>query len=255
MTSKKSPSKAEKELNRVEDAIIASEEFQKNSMAAKLNWLRAGVLGANDGIVSTAGLVMGVAGANPSNSGAIFIAGVAGLVAGSISMAGGEYTSVSAQKDSEIAALNRERQELIDDPAKELRELIWFYEQKGLSFDTASVVAKELTDKDALRAHAEAELGIDPDQHVSPTHAALASLVAFASGSLLPLLAITSFGQDIRIYATVAAVVLSLALTGYVGAKIGGAKSLRAIIRNVSVSLLTMGITYGIGYLLGTNVA
>ena len=255
MTSKKSPSKAEKELNRVEDAIIASEEFQKNSMAAKLNWLRAGVLGANDGIVSTAGLVMGVAGANPSNSGAIFIAGVAGLVAGSISMAGGEYTSVSAQKDSEIAALNRERQELIDDPAKELRELIWFYEQKGLSFDTASVVAKELTDKDALRAHAEAELGIDPDQHVSPTHAALASLVAFASGSLLPLLAITSFGQDIRIYATVGAVVLSLALTGYVGAKIGGAKSLRAIIRNVSVSLLTMGITYGIGYLLGTNVA
>ncbi len=224
-------------------------------MAAKLNWLRAGVLGANDGIVSTAGLVMGVAGANPSNSGAIFIAGVAGLVAGSISMAGGEYTSVSAQKDSEIAALNKERQELIDDPAKELRELIWFYEQKGLSFDTASVVANELTAKDALRAHAEAELGIDSDQHVSPTHAALASLVAFASGSLLPLLAITSFGEDLRIFATVAAVVLSLALTGYVGAKIGGAKSLRAIIRNVSVSLLTMGITYAIGYLLGTNVA
>lgn len=255
MTSKKSHSKAEQELNRVEDAIIASEEFQKNSMAAKLNWLRAGVLGANDGIVSTAGLVMGVAGANPNNSGAIFIAGVAGLVAGSISMAGGEYTSVSAQRDSEIASLEKERQELIDDPAKELRELVWFYEQKGLSFDTASVVANELTAKDALRAHAEAELGIDPDQHVSPTHAALASLVAFASGSLLPLLAITSFGADLRIIATVTAVVLSLALTGYVGAKIGGAKSLRAIIRNVSVSLLTMGITYGIGYLLGTNVA
>lgn len=248
-------SKADKEQIRVEDAIIASEEFQKNSMAAKLNWLRAGVLGANDGIVSTAGLVMGVAGANPHNTGAIFIAGVAGLVAGSISMAGGEYTSVSAQKDSEIAALNKERQELIDDPAKELRELIWFYEQKGLSFETASVVATELTEKDALRAHAEAELGIDPDQHVSPTHAAVASLIAFASGSLLPLLAITSFGEDLRIYATVTAVVLSLALTGYVGAKIGGAKSLRAIIRNVTVSLLTMGITYGIGYLLGTNVA
>lgn len=240
---------------RVEDAIIASEEFQKSSMAAKLNWLRAGVLGANDGIVSTAGLVMGVAGANPNNTSAIFIAGVAGLVAGSISMAGGEYTSVSAQRDSEIAALNKERQELIDDPAKELRELIWFYEQKGLSFDTASVVANELTSKDALRAHAEAELGIDPDQHVSPTHAALASLISFAAGSLLPLLAVTSFGQDIRIYATVAAVVLSLALTGYVGAKIGGAKSLRAIIRNVTVSLLTMGITYAIGFLLGTSVA
>jgi VIT1/CCC1 family predicted Fe2+/Mn2+ transporter len=247
--------KSEIEQIRVEDAIIASEEFQKNSMAAKLNWLRAGVLGANDGIVSTAGLVMGVAGANPNNTSAIFIAGVAGLVAGSISMAGGEYTSVSAQRDSEIAALAKERQELIDDPAKELRELIWFYEQKGLSFDTASVVANELTAKDALRAHAEAELGIDPDQHVSPTHAAGASLIAFAAGSLLPLLAVTSFGQDIRIYATVIAVVLSLALTGYVGAKIGGAKSLRAIIRNVTVSLLTMGITYAIGFLLGTSVA
>lgn len=255
MTLGKKLSKAELKQIRVEDAIIASEEFQKNSMAAKLNWLRAGVLGANDGIVSTAGLVMGVAGANPSNTGAIFIAGVAGLVAGSISMAGGEYTSVSAQKDSEIAALNKERQELIDDPEKELRELIWFYEQKGMSFETAALVANELTEKDALRAHAEAELGIDPDQHVSPTQAALASLVAFASGSLLPLLAITSFSEDVRIYATVSAVVLSLAITGYVGAKIGGAKSLRAIIRNVTVSLLTMGITYAIGFLLGTNVA
>ncbi len=240
---------------RVEDAIIASEEFQKNSMSAKLNWLRAGVLGANDGIVSTAGLVMGVAGASPNNTGAIFIAGVAGLVAGSISMAGGEYTSVSAQRDSEIAMLNKERQELIDDPAKELRELIWFYEQKGLSYETAEVVANELTAKDALRAHAEAELGIDPDEHVSPTHAAVASLIAFAAGSILPLLAITSFSKDSRIWATVIAVALSLALTGYVGAKIGGAKSLRAIIRNVTVSLLTMGITYGIGFLLGTGVA
>jgi VIT1/CCC1 family predicted Fe2+/Mn2+ transporter len=255
MALKKRLNKEELEQIRVEDAIIASEEFQKNSMSAKLNWLRAGVLGANDGIVSTAGLVMGVAGANPDNTGAIFIAGVAGLVAGSISMAGGEYTSVSAQRDSEIAMLNKERQELIDDPAKELRELIWFYEQKGLSFETAELVANELTAKDALRAHAEAELGIDPDQHVSPTHAAVASLIAFAAGSILPLLAITSFSKDSRIWATVIAVALSLALTGYVGAKIGGAKSMRAIIRNVTVSLLTMGITYGIGFLLGTGVA
>ncbi len=247
-------SAAERERIRVEDAIIASEEFQKNSLSAKLNWLRAGVLGANDGIVSTAGLVMGVAGANPNNTGAIFIAGVAGLLAGASSRAGGGYTSVSAQKDSEIAALNKERQELIDDPDKELRELIWFYEQKGLSYETASVVANELTQKDALRAHAEAELGIDPDQHVSPSHAAFASLVAFAGGSLLPLLAVTSFNKDTRIWATVTAVVVSLALTGYVGAKIGGAKSLRAIIRNVVVSLLTMGITYAIGFLLGTGV-
>lgn len=254
MAKPKRLSKAQREQVRVEDAIIASEEFQKNSMAAKLNWLRAGVLGANDGIVSTAGLVMGVAGADPTNTNAILIAGVAGLVAGSISMAGGEYTSVSAQRDSEIAALEKEKQELIDDPAKELRELTWFYEQKGLSYETALVVAEELTAKDALKAHAEAELGIDSENHVSPMHAALASLVAFAAGSLLPLLAVSGPWVDFRIQATIGAVVLSLALTGFVGAKIGGAKSAKAIIRNVVVSLLTMGITYGIGALLGTSI-
>ena len=238
----------------MEDAIIASEEFQKNSMSAKLNWLRAGVLGANDGIVSTAGLVMGVAGANPNNTGAIFIAGVAGLVAGSISMAGGEYTSVSAQRDSEIAMLNKERQELIDDPAKELRELIWFYEQKGLSLELATKVAAELTEKDALKAHAEAELGIDSEQHVSPSQAALSSFVAFAGGSLLPLLAVTGPWVAYRIPVTVAAVIASLAVTGYVGAKIGGAKSAKAIIRNVIVSVATMGITYAIGTFVGSIV-
>lgn len=242
-------------LNKLDEAIIADQEFQRSTMAAKLNWLRAGVLGANDGIVSTAGLVMGVAGANPNNSGPVFIAGVAGLVAGSISMAGGEYTSVSAQKDSEKAALAKEAQELKDDPARELRELAWFYEQKGLSLDTAMVVAKELTKKDALKAHAEAELGIDSDHHVSPTQAAISSFVAFAAGSLLPLMAVTGPWVEFRIQATVAAVIASLALTGYVGAKIGGAKSAKAIIRNVSVSLLTMGITYAIGALLGTSVA
>lgn len=234
-----------------DEKIIASVEFQRNVMAAKLNWLRAGVLGANDGIVSTAGLVMGVAGAN-SDPSVILVAGVAGLVAGSISMAGGEYTSVSAQKDSEIAALAKEKQELIDDPETELRELAWFYEQKGLSLETAMVVAKELTEKDALTAHAEAELGIDPSQHVNPVHAALSSFVAFAGGSLLPLLAITGPWVDLRIPATIGAVVVSLALTGYVGAKIGGAKSGRAVIRNVIVSMMTMGITYAIGSLVGT---
>lgn len=220
-------------------------------MAAKLNWLRAGVLGANDGIVSTAGLVMGVAGAN-SDSAAIFVAGVAGLVAGSISMAGGEYTSVSAQRDSELAALETERLELIENPERELRELAWFYEQKGMSVETALIVATELTAKDALQAHAEAELGIDSSQQVSPGQAALSSFVAFAGGSLLPLLAITGPWVDFRIQATVVAVVLSLAITGFVGAKIGGAKSGRAIIRNVIVSAVTMAVTYGIGSLVGS---
>lgn len=242
------------DLLKLDEALLASQEFQRQSMASKLNWLRAGVLGANDGIVSTAGLVMGVAGAT-SDSGAILIAGVAGLVAGSISMAGGEYTSVSAQKDSEKAALAKERQELLDQPELELRELAWFYEQKGLSLELATKVAEELTAKDALKAHAEAELGIDSEQHASPTQAALASFIAFAGGSLLPLVAVSGPWVDARIPVTVGAVILSLAITGFVGAKIGGAKSGRAIIRNVVVSLLTMGITYGIGGLVGTSMA
>ena len=247
--------KSEKDMIRVADEIIASEEFQKNSMAVKLNWLRAAVLGANDGIVATAGLVMGVAAANPANTGAIFIAGVAGVVAGSISMAGGEYTSVSAQRDSELAALAKERVELAEQPEKELRELTWFYEQKGLSYATALVVAEELTKKDALKAHAEAELGIDSESHPSPVHAAIASFIAFFVGSVLPLVAITGPWIELRIQATVAAVVISLALTGFVGAKIGAARTIPAIIRNVVVSLATMGITYLVGHLLGTSIA
>ncbi len=238
---------------KLDEAVMANQEFQRSVMAAKLNWLRAGVLGANDGIVSTAGLVMGVAGAT-TDSAAILIAGVAGLVAGSISMAGGEYTSVSAQKDSEKAALQKERLELAADPDGELRELAWFYEQKGMSLELATKVAKELTAKDALKAHAEAELGIDSEQHASPGQAALASFIAFAGGSLLPLLAVTGPWIEYRIPVTVSAVVASLAITGYVGAKIGGAKSSAAIIRNVVVSLLTMGITYAIGQLVGTTI-
>ena len=238
---------------KLDEAVMANQEFQRSVMAAKLNWLRAGVLGANDGIVSTAGLVMGVAGATTDSS-AILIAGVAGLVAGSISMAGGEYTSVSAQKDSEKAALQKERLELAADPEGELRELAWFYEQKGMSLELATKVAKELTAKDALKAHAEAELGIDSEQHASPGQAALASFIAFAGGSLLPLLAVTGPWIEYRIPVTVSAVVASLAITGYVGAKIGGAKSSAAIIRNVVVSLLTMGITYAIGQLVGTTI-
>lgn len=234
--------------------VVASEEFQKTQMANKLNWLRAGVLGANDGIMSTSGIVMGIAGSPNATSAQIILAGVAALVAGSISMAGGEYTSVSAQRDSEIAALAKESQELKDNPEAELRELTFFYEQKGLSFELAQKVATELTAKDALRAHAEAELGIDSEEQVSPTSAAMSSFVAFAGGSILPLLAI-SMAPAVRIWLTLAAVVLSLTVTGYVGAKIGGAKAGRAIVRNLLVSLATMGITYGIGHLVGSNVA
>jgi len=236
------------------DASLASLEFTKSTMAAKLNWLRAGVLGANDGIMSTSGLILGVAASPGVTSQTILIAGVAAVVAGSISMAGGEYTSVSAQRDSEKAALAIEREELASNPEGELRELAWFYEQKGISPDLAIKVAEELTAKDALKAHAESELGIDSDHHVSPIQAALSSLVAFAIGGLLPLLAVIGPWTAYRIQATIGSVVFALILTGYVGAKIGGAKSGRGITRNLVVSLMTMGITYAIGHLVGSNI-
>ena len=239
---------------KLDEAILAKSEFQRSAMAARLNWLRAGVLGANDGIMSTAGMVLGVAGASDSDTNAVLIAGVAAVVAGSISMAGGEYTSVSAQRDSEKAALDIERKELAENPELELRELAWFYEEKGLSPETAKKVAKELTAKDALKAHAEAEFGIDAGNHVSPGQAAISSLIAFAVGGMLPLLSITGPWDGIRIQVTIAATIASLALTGYVGAKLGGAKAWPGIVRNLVVSLLTMGITYAIGALVGTTL-
>lgn len=226
---------------------------ERKALARRLNWLRAGVLGANDGIVSTAGIVMGVAGATVE-SGPILIAGVAALVAGSISMAGGEYASVSAQRDSEIAALAKEREELKDNPDGELLELVEYYRHRGISESLSKQIAEELSAKDPIRAHAEAELGISSDEHVSPRAAAVASFIAFALGSALPIVAIAGPWIDYREIATAASVVVALALTGYFGAKIGKAKPLRAVIRNVVVSLLTMGIAFAIGTALGVAV-
>jgi len=237
----------------LDEQLIASQEFQKAALASKLNWLRAGVLGANDGIMSTSGILMGVAGAT-TDSATILFTGVAAVVAGSISMAGGEYTSVSAQKDSEIAALAVERKELAEQPELELRELTWYYEQKGLDYDLAHKVAVQLTEKDALKAHAEAELGIELGTHASPLAAALSSFVAFAAGGILPLIAVTGPWVSLRIPATIAAVLASLVLTGYIGARIGGAKAIKPIMRNVLISAATMAITYGIGAMVGHSV-
>ncbi|HET7682087.1 MAG TPA: VIT family protein [Marmoricola sp.] len=220
---------------------------------AMLNWLRAGVLGANDGIVSTAGIVMGVAGAT-SDRDTILIAGVAGLVAGAISMAAGEYVSVSTQRDTEQALLHKERRELEDEPEEELAELAGIYREKGLSEETALKVAEELTAHDALAAHAEAELGIDPDDLSNPWHAAWASMIAFTVGALLPLLTISLFPQGARTWATVVAVAVALALTGFVSARIGRAQEGRAVARNVVGGLLAMGVTFLIGSLVGAGV-
>ncbi|MCV7137036.1 VIT family protein [Mycobacterium hodleri] len=224
------------------------------SVSSKLNWLRAGVLGANDGIVSTAGIVVGVAAASAS-PGPILTAGVAGLVAGAVSMALGEYVSVSTQRDTERALLGQERRELRDDPAAELDELAALYEAKGLSSATARTVAEELTDHDAFAAHVDVELGIDPTDLTNPWQAALSSAVSFTVGALLPLIAILLPPHSLRIPVTVVAVLVALVVTGAASATLGKAPRQRAVTRNVVGGGLALGITFVIGHLVGAAVA
>lgn len=236
------------------DQSVHADEPHGEGMAVRLNWLRAGVLGANDGIVSTAGLVIGVAGAT-SARGAIFTAGLAGLVAGAVSMSLGEYVSVSSQRDSESALLERERQELSQIPEEELVELAGIYEAKGLSAETAKQVAAELTAHDALAAHAEAELRIDPDALTNAFHAAVASAVAFLLGALLPLVAILLPPPGLRVIVTVVAVLTALAITGVVSAKLGGSNARLAVTRVVIGGAAGLALTYGIGSLFGTAIS
>jgi VIT1/CCC1 family predicted Fe2+/Mn2+ transporter len=219
----------------------------------RLNWLRAGVLGANDGIVSTAGIVMGVAGATSERT-PVLVAGIAGLVAGALSMGAGEYVSVSTQRDSERSMLALEAEELARMPTTELRELANIYERKGLSHELARKVAEELTAHDALGAHAEAEFGIDKDNLTNPWHAAAASMIAFTVGALLPLLVITLTPLDARIWATVLAVAVALAVAGFLSARLGYSPWGRAVLRNVGGGLVAMGITYAVGAVVGTYV-
>jgi len=220
-------------------------------LSSRLNWLRAGVLGANDGIVSTAGLVVGVAAAT-TERGVIATAGIAGLVAGAVSMALGEYVSVSTQRDTEKAMLAKERRELAESPDEEFAELIAMYRTKGLSADTAKLVAQELTDHDAFAAHVDIELGIDPDELTNPWHAAYASALSFTLGAALPLLAILLPPAGIRIPITFVAVLLALALTGTISARLGGSKQSKAVLRIVIGGALAMAVTFGVGQLLGT---
>ena len=229
------------------------DEPHQGGINNRLNWLRAGVLGANDGIVSTAGIVMGVAGAT-ADRGTILVAGVAGLAAGALSMGAGEYVSVSTQRDSELALLEKERRELRDDPEDELEELAALYVDRGLTEDLALQVAVQLTSYDALGAHAEVELGIDPDDISSPWNAAFASTLSFTIGALLPLLTITVVVADARVWVTVASVLLALALTGWASARFGYGPSGPAVVRNVVGGAFAMAVTYAIGSLLGAHV-
>nr|WP_274636661.1 VIT family protein [Microbacterium bovistercoris] len=218
----------------------------------RLNWLRAGVLGANDGIVSVAAVVVGVAAATP-DLGAIFTAGMAALVGGAISMALGEYVSVSSQRDTERALIEKERWELAEMPEEELAELTEMYEQRGLTPETARTVARELTAHDALAAHLEVELHIDQDDLVNPWHAALSSAVSFTIGAILPMLAILLVPAPARIAVTFIAVLVALVFTGTVSAQLGGAPKARAITRLVVGGALALAATFLIGMLLGTT--
>jgi len=225
-------------------------EQHHDGFAGRLNWLRAGVLGANDGIVSVAGVVIGVAGAT-TQAGPIALAGAAALIAGALSMAGGEYVSVSTQRDTERAALRLEEWELRTYPQEELEELAGMYRERGLSEQLAQQVAEELTARDALRAHAESEFGFTPGDLTSPWTAALSSLISFTVGALLPLIAILLPIGPLRIPVTVVAVLVGLALTGYFSARLGKAVPWRAVLRNLAVGIVTMGLTYAAGTFFG----
>ncbi len=234
-------------------AAVAAAHEPHGDVGGRLNWLRAGVLGANDGIVSTAGVIVGVAGATTERT-AILTAGIAALVAGALSMGVGEYVSVSTQRDTEAALLDRERRELLETPDEELAELAGFYEQRGLDPQLAQQVAVQLTAKDALAAHAEVELQIDPESLTIPWHAAFASMGAFFVGALLPLIAALISSPSWHVPLIVTFVVIALALTGYLSARLGGTTPGRQIARNVGGGLLAMVVTYAIGALVGTRL-
>ncbi len=227
-------------------------EPHHESIAGRLNWLRAGVLGANDGIVSVAAIVVGVAGATAAIA-PILTAGAAALVGGAISMALGEYVSVSSQSDSQRALIAKERRELEETPDEELAELAAIYESKGLAPDTALLVAQELTAHDALGAHLEAELHITETEVASPWHAALASAIAFTIGAVLPLAAMLLLPEHVRIPLTFAVVLLALVATGVTSSVVGGSPWLRPTIRVVVGGALALGATFLIGRLLGTT--
>ncbi|MBQ1082891.1 MULTISPECIES: VIT family protein [unclassified Nocardiopsis] len=224
-------------------------ERSQKRLGSLLNGLRAAVLGANDGIVSTAGLVVGVAGATPHRE-TLLVAGVAGTLAGALSMAAGEYVSVSTQRDTERAAIAHERRELSDDPEGELEELAGMYRERGLSEELSRRVARELTDHDALSAHVEVELGLNR-YRANPWQAAFASMFSFLLGAMIPLLAMLLSPDAWRLAVTVVAVLVATGLLGAISARMGGALPLRAALRCVLGGSFAMLVTYTVGSLIG----
>lgn len=223
---------------------------ETNIGGSRLNWLRAAVLGAQDGVVSVSSIIVGVAGASDSRA-FILTAGVAGLIAGALSMAAGEYVSVSTQRDTEKALLEKERMELETQPEEELEELTRIYESKGLSRETAHKVAEELTAHDAFAAHVEAELKLDQHELTNPTHAAFASATSFFVGAIIPLLIVMFAPSDYRIVVMLVAVFFVLIITGFLSAYAGGANKSKAIIRVVTGGMAAMAITFIVGKFFG----
>lgn len=229
-------------------------EMPHNEMhrSHRIGWLRAAVLGANDGILSTASLVIGVAAAN-SDHGAIVLAGVAGLMAGALSMAAGEYVSVHSQADTEKADLELERKHLRDEPEFELRELSEIYVERGLEPKLASEVAKQLMDHDALAAHARDELGITDASTARPLQAAVFSAVSFSIGAALPLATAWLAPHATVIYVTAIASLMFLAILGAVAANAGGASMVKGSMRVLFWGAIAMAVTAGVGKLFGTT--
>lgn len=231
----------------------ASIEAQGLAIASKLNWLRAGVLGANDGIVSTSSIIFGVAGASASHA-TLVLAGIAAIAAGAMSMAVGEYVSVSSQRDLENAELAQERRQIETHPEAELRQLTAILASRGIEHRLAREVAEQVSARDAVAAHARVELGIDPEAVVNPWAAAVASMIAFTIGGLIPLLAMVLAPRAIEIWVSGAAVLIALGLSGWISARLGGASTLVGVARTVGGGLLAMAITYGVGRIAGTQL-
>ena len=229
------------------------ESYLDNHYIHKSNWLRAAVLGANDGILSVASIAIGVASAGAQRQ-PIILAALAGLVAGALSMAAGEYVSVSSQTDLEKADIERERKELEEMPEIELQRLTEIYEQRGLKKETAIIVAQELTEHNALEAHLRDELGINEITQAKPIQAALASGAAFTSGGILPLLITVFFPLNHMHYTLYACSIFFLMILGAVAAKTGGSDIKKAVIRITLWGTLAMVITAAVGYLFGVSV-
>ncbi len=220
----------------------------------RTGWLRAAVLGANDGLLSTASLVLGVAAAG-ATQGAMLTAGIAGLTAGALSMASGEYVSVSSQRDAERADLAREAQELVDDPEGELDELAKIYEARGISTALAREIAVELSKGDQLAVHARDELGINQDALARPVLAAVASAISFAVGAIIPIVAaLPAYGNAVRVWAIVITTIIGLVLLGATGARLGKAPMFRAAARVGMWGVAAMAVTSAIGAVVGSVV-